>query len=276
MWVGMRTAPTAMAINPVTNRIYVANSGDKTVTVNDGSNNTPTTFAVGTNPSALAVNPVSNKIYAVNSGSGNVRVIDGVTNTVTPVNVGTNPGAVAVNPVSNKTYVANNGSTNVTVLTEQQVLPIPLTTSITPSSGNQLNFTTNSSYSPTAPPVKNVYFQFDTWQGAWLKAAGSAPNFTGTPPTPLLPAIHSVYAYAADGQFPDSIQPRASGFGHSSPIPAAIAALLFLVLPEPSGTGVVASSNPPAFVQLLPFPPTVTSHHLLTPTPPETLLDTPP
>src|SRR5260370_19451842 len=129
--VGRETAPTAMAINPVTNRIYVTNSGDSAVNVIDGSNNTPTTFAVGTNPSALAVNPVSNKIYAVNSGSGNVSVIDGVTNTVTPVNVGTNPGAVAVNPVSNKTYVSNNVSANVTELTEQQVLPSPLTTSIT-------------------------------------------------------------------------------------------------------------------------------------------------
>ncbi|HTC92904.1 MAG TPA: Ig-like domain repeat protein [Terriglobales bacterium] len=264
--VSAATAPVAVAINSLTNRIYVANSSDNSVTVIDGSNNTPpVTFPAGTNPSALAVNLVSNKIYVVNNGGGNVSVIDGATNTVAPMNAGTNPVALAVNPVSNMVYVANQGSANVTVLSERKIQPVPLTTSIAPSSGNQLTFTTNSSYSPVAPPVQNVYFQFDSWQGPWLKAAGSAPNFTGAPSTPLLPGIHIVYAYAADGQFADSIQPGGSGFGQSSPIPGAMAAFLFLVVPEPSNIAISSSANPSVFGQPVTFTATVTSNNFGTP-----------
>ncbi|HTD23612.1 MAG TPA: Ig-like domain repeat protein [Terriglobales bacterium] len=257
--VNVGAAPVAVVVNPVANKIYVVNQNSNGVNVIDGVTNGTVTVNVGTNPDAVAVDPVSNKIYVTNNGDNTMTVIDGATNTASTVNAGTNPNAVAVNPVSNKTYVANNGSANVTVLTEQQVLPIPLTTSITPSAGNQLNFTTSSSYNPTAPAVQNVYFQFDTWQGPWLKASGSAPNFTGAAPVPLLPGIHIVYAYATDGQFADSTQPGGSGFGQSSPIPGAIAAYLFVVVPEPSITNLSSSTNPSVFGQPLIFTATVTS-----------------
>ena len=80
----------AVAVNPVTNKIYVANSSG-TVTVIDGATNTTTTVAAGTAPIAVAVNPVTNKIYVANQGSNNVTVIDGATNTTTTVAAGTTP-----------------------------------------------------------------------------------------------------------------------------------------------------------------------------------------
>jgi len=100
----------------VTNRIYVANTSSDSVTVIDGSTNTTTTAAAGTQPCAVAVNPVTNRIYVVNGRSDNVTVIDGSTNGTTTVAAGTNPWAVAVNPVTNTIYVANFTSNNVTII----------------------------------------------------------------------------------------------------------------------------------------------------------------
>ena len=73
-------------MNPVTNKIYVANFGN-TVTVIDGATNTTTTVHRYV-PDAVAVNPVTNKIYVANIGSSNVTVIDGATNTTTTVAAG--------------------------------------------------------------------------------------------------------------------------------------------------------------------------------------------
>ena len=103
--------PKAVAVNSVTNKIYVCNSGSNNVTVIDGATLATTTVAVGTAPTDIAVNPVTNKIYVVNNGSGNLTVIDGVTNaaiTVTDPNA-VNAGGLAVDPVTNRIYVANAG-----------------------------------------------------------------------------------------------------------------------------------------------------------------------
>ena len=54
--------PNAVAVNPVTNKIYVANYVSDNVTVIDGATNGTTTVGVGTSPVAVAVNPVTNKI----------------------------------------------------------------------------------------------------------------------------------------------------------------------------------------------------------------------
>jgi len=43
--------PFSVAVNPVTNKIYVANSNGTTVTVIDGATNSPTTVNAGANPS---------------------------------------------------------------------------------------------------------------------------------------------------------------------------------------------------------------------------------
>jgi DNA-binding beta-propeller fold protein YncE len=101
--VPVGTNPSAIAVNPVTNKIYVANcippSGGiggrgtpGTVTVIDGATNTTTTVLAGICPTAIAVNPATNKIYVANFGFssitcgsctnfGSITVIDGATNT---------------------------------------------------------------------------------------------------------------------------------------------------------------------------------------------------
>ena len=80
-----------MAVNPVTNKIDVANlagldaNGNEdtnrpgTVTVIDGETNKTTKIRAGLEPYAVAVNEKTNKIYAANQGSNDVTVIDGAT-----------------------------------------------------------------------------------------------------------------------------------------------------------------------------------------------------
>jgi YVTN family beta-propeller protein len=256
----------AVAVNSVTNKIYVANSAGFNVAGNvaviEGATNSTTSVTVGIEPIAVAVNPVTNKIYVANSESGNVTVMDGATKTTTTVPGGIGPNAVAVNPVTNKIYVSNfdtaNGTSNVMVLTEEPVQTIPLTTTIGPLPGNQTNdptptftFTAASTFSPTAPKPDAVYFQVDTWQGAWTSAAPTAPGaatFTGTLST-LLPGVHVVYAYATDGQDATSTQGGggASSIGAGSPLIGNITAYVFLVT-APTTEGLqshVASVNLP-------------------------------
>ena len=105
-------APRALAVNPVTNKIYVATCHPRSglppvggLSVIDGETNATTTVPGGC--AALAVNSVTNKIYVVNAG--NATVIDGATNSTNTLSA--SGSAVAVNEVTNKIYVAK-GSVN--------------------------------------------------------------------------------------------------------------------------------------------------------------------
>ncbi|HEY4739152.1 MAG TPA: YncE family protein, partial [Candidatus Acidoferrales bacterium] len=115
--IGVGTAPSAAATNPLTNTIYVLNSADGTVSVINGATGQVIgpAITVGSDPVAVAVNTVTNMIYVANKGSGNVTPINGATNVAgSAISVGTNPVAIAINPVSGTVYVANYGSNNVT------------------------------------------------------------------------------------------------------------------------------------------------------------------
>jgi YVTN family beta-propeller protein len=91
--VSVGTVPLAVAVDPVTNAIYVSNEGSNNVTViNGATNNVTAAVSAGTQPYAVAINSVTNTIYVANYNSATVTVIDGATNTVTAtVAVGTNP-----------------------------------------------------------------------------------------------------------------------------------------------------------------------------------------
>jgi YVTN family beta-propeller protein len=105
--VNVGVFPVALAINEVTNQVYVVNSSSNNATVIDANHmNQTTTVPVGSNPLAASVNPVTNLTYVVNESSNNVTVIDGQNNT-TNVNVGNQPFDVGVDEVTNKVYVTN-------------------------------------------------------------------------------------------------------------------------------------------------------------------------
>src|SRR5581483_370087 len=112
---GTGSFPLGMAANPVTNKVYVANSGSNAVTVFNGATGATNTIAISGSPQDVAVNPLTNRIYVTNSNG--VTVIDGGSDTViTTVAAGANPTAVVVNAATNQIYVANTGDTTVTAI----------------------------------------------------------------------------------------------------------------------------------------------------------------
>lgn len=100
--IGAGNRPVATAVNPVTNKIYVANTGSNSVTVIDGASNSTTTVATGARPTAIAIDSVRNNIYVANRQGHSVTVIDGLTQGKATVAVGSFPVGLAVNPVTNR------------------------------------------------------------------------------------------------------------------------------------------------------------------------------
>jgi len=131
-----------VAVNPVTNKVYVANNSDNNVTVIDGVTNAPTTIAAGANPRALVVNPATNKVYVANYGSANVTA-------VTPQAAWLAPLIVNIAP-----------------------LPGNVSRTATPS----FTLTPLNQYMPNPTGVQQVYYQVDTWQDQWLTATDTGSN----------------------------------------------------------------------------------------------------
>ena len=78
--------PFGVAVNSVTNTVYIANFGvlsaaqpvGNTVSVISGRTNTVTaTIPVGTAPGEVATNPLTNTAYVTNFGDNTVSVISG-------------------------------------------------------------------------------------------------------------------------------------------------------------------------------------------------------
>jgi YVTN family beta-propeller protein len=109
---------TGIAVNPDSNRIYVADFSNNNILVLDGAtNNQITTVGVGSRPWGVAVSSITNRIYVTHPDTDNISVIDGLTNSViTTVNASDSPLGISVNPATNRIYVANSGSNNVSVI----------------------------------------------------------------------------------------------------------------------------------------------------------------
>jgi len=96
-----------VAVNPITNKVYVANEAANTVTVLDEAHGTTTTIPVGSRPQFIVVNPVTHRVYVNNGGESSITVIDGATDTnltPTPLPVGSQ-GPMAVNTETNLVYI---------------------------------------------------------------------------------------------------------------------------------------------------------------------------
>ncbi len=119
-------SPWGMAVNPVTQKLYVFDAcfgcqGNASVSVIDENTYATTTVPVGypgdsyLTGAPIAVNKTTNKIYVVNTcgndlycgGNGTVTVIDGATLATTTVEVGFLPEAIAIDEVTNKIFVVN-------------------------------------------------------------------------------------------------------------------------------------------------------------------------
>ena len=101
--------PEGVDVNPLTNKVYVANFNDDTVSVIDGATDTiMSTVNVGDLPINIGVNSKTNTIFVGNLLDDTVSVIDGATDTVVGTIKGIfRPTAIGVNPSTNKIYVSS-------------------------------------------------------------------------------------------------------------------------------------------------------------------------
>jgi DNA-binding beta-propeller fold protein YncE len=125
----LTSQPGAIALNPVTNKIYVTQSDSEHIIVIDGATNSTTKIATGA-PAGLAqkqaVNPATNRVYVSRGAllqlsgppgrpvpaiqeSGDIAVIDGTTNKTTIVHIGGRIQDIAVDPANGKVYVTGSG-----------------------------------------------------------------------------------------------------------------------------------------------------------------------
>ena len=111
-------SPSAIAINTVTNKVYVANEFSDNVTIIDGATNATKTVAVCKRPQYIAVNTRTNKVF-VNCGTDSVlTMIDGATGTVTATfPIGSN-GPITVDEAFNRVYVVRAGGNDEVTLVD--------------------------------------------------------------------------------------------------------------------------------------------------------------
>jgi YVTN family beta-propeller protein len=139
--VAVGSYPAGLAVNRRTDTIYVANTGDNTLSVVNGTTCNATSRAgcgqtqpavpLGQDPLDVAVNPANDTVYVLNqtpTGPTTVSVIDGATCNArvtsgcgqTPPTVtvghGSGPEGLAVNQVTNTVYVVNTGDNTVSVI----------------------------------------------------------------------------------------------------------------------------------------------------------------
>jgi YVTN family beta-propeller protein len=119
-----------VAVNSVTDKIYVVNQRSNNVTLIDGATNSTATITDPNafSPLAVTVDSVTNRIYVANAGCsitaigcsnpGSVTIINGATNsTVTIIDPKANaPEAVAVDATTDQIYAANSASGNLSVI----------------------------------------------------------------------------------------------------------------------------------------------------------------
>lgn len=106
--IGVGHGTFGVDVNTVTNTIYVANSGENTVSVIDGSSNRVVSniSGVGGGPNGVAVDPHTNMIYVTGLYSRSLTAINGSTGSVVDsLSLGDNPLGVAVNPNTSTIYV---------------------------------------------------------------------------------------------------------------------------------------------------------------------------
>ena len=123
------SAPEGVAIDNVLNQIYIANSGDNTVSVYQATSSgigetqaAGSPILVGAVPESIAVDQTTYSVFVTDSGGNTLTVIQPntsvypITFTATAVNVGSEPVGVAVYASTDTVYVANYGSGTVSVL----------------------------------------------------------------------------------------------------------------------------------------------------------------
>jgi YVTN family beta-propeller protein len=105
---GNSSSLVGLGVNPVTNKIYVADQNSQVYVIDGNTNSIIANVTVSPSFDGVVANPNTNKIYVA---TGSVSVINGSTDTVKAsgiVDCGGSADYLAVNPVTNKIYVPCN------------------------------------------------------------------------------------------------------------------------------------------------------------------------
>lgn len=117
--------PYGVAVTPLGNFVYVANSSDNTISMYTSSSGALTpngsVSSAGVNPESIVINPAGTFLYVLNYGSDTVTTFainsstGGLTQVGAPVATGVNPYGVqaSVTPGGGFLYVANYGSNSI-------------------------------------------------------------------------------------------------------------------------------------------------------------------
>lgn len=110
--------PKGVAVNPTTNRIYIASRNNDQLFVLDGSSNDVIAqIQTGDEPFGVAVNPLTNKVYVASFRDGALTVLDGAQNLVTKVlYLSPELTYVGVNKLTNRIYVVSHSSNSLYVI----------------------------------------------------------------------------------------------------------------------------------------------------------------
>lgn len=210
------TYPRALDVNPDRNLIYVTNRDSNTVTVIDGASDTvAATVPTGSKPYAVAaVRTPTGKTYVANYDAG-------AASSVTVINpdfsasqepAGVQPMSLSIDTLlaKPKVFVANYGSSNVSVI-DPDAQGSSLVTSIDRFPGDNtgnptpvVSGTSTSLATPLAHKIMAVYYQIDSMEGTWHKAAiisGAGTSFVNweiAVDEPLAPGAHTIRVVALD------------------------------------------------------------------------------
>jgi YVTN family beta-propeller protein len=104
--VEVGSGPTAVVNNSANQRLYVANSDSRSVSVLDAvTNDTVTTINLSSRPTGIAVNPRSNRLYVTNAEAV-LTIIDTVSNEVVgSVELSSRANGITVNHRTDRVYV---------------------------------------------------------------------------------------------------------------------------------------------------------------------------
>lgn len=115
-------SPQVLALNQVTNKLYVTDPVENTVTAVDLSQDAypSKVIPVGQMPRSSYINTVTNKIYVSLSGENRIAVLDGATDLLeTTIDLGSRKGfplLISINEKKNEIYVADYSANFVSVI----------------------------------------------------------------------------------------------------------------------------------------------------------------
>jgi len=202
--------PQGVAVLPSSNRFFVANNGDDTVSSLEGFFDWRQTTlpSGGRDPSNVAVDPDLCRLYVANGASDNVAVFNICANRpIGSVALGSGqaPEGIAVLTATNSIYVANTGSDTVAVINGDTLTvgpriatgPRPARVAINPDTNKV--YVTNRGRGPTTPGTVTV---IDATTNSILRAIVLSAVDPAAEPTGVAvnPVTNRVYVALASGK----------------------------------------------------------------------------